>query len=337
VPVISEPGNAAWIAALPKVELHIHLEGAVPLRAQWEIASKYGHPESFEQFADRFEYQDFEHFLDIWAWRNTFIRELEDFTHMAEAFSRELAAQGVTYAEAFFSPSDFASTKLSSADIAGAIRTGLDRAGETKVALVADLVRGRSPHAMLTTLDELSEVREQAGIIGIGLGGDEARHPAGLSAGVWEQAAARGFNLTAHAGEAAGPESVLEAIRTLGVSRIGHGVRIIEDQAAVEIIVTNQIALELCPWSNVRTGVISEINAHPVRQLFDAGVLVTINSDDPALFQTSLNQEYLTLMETFGFSRAEVLQVAQNAATAAWASPTEKEHLATALTTAAAL
>lgn len=333
--VISD--NSTWIAALPKVELHVHLEGAVPLKAQWEIANKYGHPESLEQFTDRFEYQDFDHFLDIWTWRNTSIRELEDFTHMADAFSRELAEQGVIYAEAFFSPSDFAPTKLSSAEIAMAIRAGLDRAGQTEVALIADLVRGRSPNAMLATLDELSEVREQAGVIGIGLGGDEARYPAGLAAGVWAKAASRGFNLTAHAGEAAGPESVLDTIRTLDVSRIGHGVRAIEDPAALDVIVTSQIALELCPWSNVRTGIFADIDMHPVRQLFDAGALVTINSDDPALFHTSINHEYRTLMETFGFTRTEVLQVAQNAVTAAWAPAHVKERLATALTTAAAL
>ena len=318
-----------WVAQLPKVELHIHLEGAVPLDDLWTLyRSRHSHSDlTLGEFTEKFAYTDFGHFLEMWNWMNSFVTRIDDFSFMAESFANYLVDQRVVYAEAFFSPSDFRGTGLGADEIAVALRQGLDRVPGTRVALIADMVRGRSNEAMQTTLDQVTDVRDDAGVIGIGLGGNEGRFPASLHADIWAEAAKRGFQTTAHAGEAGGPGSVTDAIERLNVTRVGHGVQAVDDPAVLAYVAEHQIALEVCPWSNVRTKVVDSIADHPIRRLFDAGALVTLNSDDPAFFDTSLSAEYATLHEQFGFSESEILTVAKNAVTASWADERFKTQL----------
>lgn len=320
----------AWLRRVPKVELHLHLEGAIPHRALWELCRKYGGDPaapSIEAFTERFRYRDFPHFIEVWVWKNGFLREYEDFTFAAEAVARALAEQHVLYAEVFFSPSDFARHGLTTQELAAAIRRGLSRAPEVEIALVADLVRDHGPAGAAVTLAEVEEVGD-AGIIGVGLGGSEQDVPAHLFGSVFARARAAGFRTTAHAGEAAGARSIWAAIRRLRVDRLGHGTRAEEDPRLVDHLADRRVPLEMCPVSNVRTGVVGSIAEHPIRHYVDRGLLVTVNTDDPAMFQTSLAHEDAVLMRTLGFSREEVHRLVLNAVEASWLSDQRKVSLA---------
>ena len=277
----------------PKVELHLHLEGAIPRKALWALVQAYGDPETptLEAITARFEYRDFAHFIETWQWMLPFIRTPHDWTAVAEAVARSLAAQDIIYAEASISPSDFRQHQLSVAEIATAVRRGLDRVEGTRVNLLVDLVRDTGPEWCGRTLEEVIEVASETGVVGITIGGSEQTYPPGPYAGVYRRAGEAGLGRTVHAGEAGGPENVWTALDELGVDRIGHGVRAVEDPALVRRLVARQVPLEICPTSNLRTGVVSSWAEHPVIELIERGARVTINSDDPTYFECSLAGE----------------------------------------------
>ena len=318
-------------STMPKVELHLHLEGAIPLSTLWELIERHGGDETIgsqAELADFFTYRDFAHFMETWVWMIAFLRNYEDFTCVAEAVARNLAAQNIVYAEAFFSPSDFRHHNLDPQQLALAIRTGLGRVPEVEVPLIVDLVRDRGPNGTARTLAAITEVAQEARVIGIGIGGYEAENPPEQFADVYRTAREAGFRLTAHAGEAAGPESVWGAIRALEVERIGHGVRSVEDPALVEYLVEHQLPLEVCPTSNIRTAVVSDWETHPARSLIEAGAMVTINTDDPALFHSSLAGEYRVLDDWFGLDEECIRRISLAGVDASWAPANTKASLA---------
>lgn len=318
-----------WIQDLPKVELHLHLEGAIPPDALFELVRKYGSDEveSLQDLAARFTYRDFDHFIDTWVWKNSFLREYEDFTLIAEAVARSLAAQNIVYAEAFYSPPDFERFGLELGPLTEAFRTGLDRVDGVRVQLICDVVRDFGAERALRTVDAAHEARE-LGIIGIGLGGSEAQYPATLFEHAFERARELGFRTTAHAGEAAGAQSVRAALDVLRVERIGHGVRAIEDAALVSRLADESITLELCPTSNVCTAVVPTFDAHPFRALDEAGVPVTVNTDDPEMFNCTLAGELSGLVEHFEYTPEELVRLMTQAVEASWLEADEKEALA---------
>ena len=314
------------LASAPKVELHLHLEGAIPLGALWTLTRKYNSDlPDLDALVARFTYKDFPHFLDVWHWKNQFIREEEDFEFIAEAFARSLADQHIVYAEAFFSPTDFARTGLTVGQIAAALRRGLDQVLDAEVALIADLVRDNGPEVAGRVLDEVHESRE-AGVIGVGIGGSEHHHPPAQFEPVYQRARHLGFQTTAHAGEAAGPESVRDAITRLGVSRIGHGTRAIEDEQVMQLIADHGIHIEACPTSNVRTGVSPSLQSHPLRTFLDRGFSVSVNTDDPVMFNCTMESEFAELQGA-GFSTGDIQQLMLNAVDGAWCSDAKKSEL----------
>jgi adenosine deaminase len=317
-------------ALLPKIELHLHLEGAIPLPALWELIRKYGGAPGVPNLAAlerRFVYRDFVHFLLTWGWKNQFLREYDDFAFIAEQVARRLAAQNIRYAEAFFSPADFARHGLQTQRLAEAIRAGLGRVPGIEVALVADLVRDFGPQRAAVTLAELREV-QGLGVIGITIGGSEADYPPELFAEAYAQARAWGFHTSAHAGEAAGAESVWGAIRSLHVERIGHGTRAEEDPALLDYLAAQQIPLEMCPLSNVRTGVVASVAAHPLRRYMERGLLVTVSTDDPAMFGNALAGEYQALVDEQGLSHDDIRTLILNGIRASWLPEERKASLA---------
>jgi adenosine deaminase len=318
-----------WFERLPKVELHVHLEGAIPLPALWELIRKYGGDPSvpdLDALRQRFEYRDFSLFIKAWSWKNKFLREYEDFTLIAEVTTRDLAAQNIRYAEMFFSPSLFLRQGLEVQRLAEAVRTGLDRARGITIALIADLVRDYGPKAEARTLAKLKEVKDQ-GVIGIGIGGSEDRFPPEPFEPLFREARRLGFRTNAHAGEAAGAKSIWGAIKHLQAERIGHGTRAHEDPALVEYLVEERIPLEMCPLSNVRTSVVNQLANHPIRRYFEQGIVVTVNTDDPRMFNTSLAKEYQSLVEECGFSRREICGLVLAAIESSWASADRKQSL----------
>jgi adenosine deaminase len=319
-----------WFDTVPKVELHLHLEGAIPHDALFELMQKYGGDPSIpnvEALKEKFRFDDFAHFIELWIWKGQFIREYEDYTFFCEAIARDLARQNIRYVEAFCSPGRSAQFDLETPRVIEAIRAGLDRVPEVAVAIIPDLVRDFGPLGASITLEELYETKDH-GVIGIGIGGSEQKFPPELFEDVFRRAREMGFHTTAHAGEAAGAESIWGAVRSLEVERIGHGTRAEEDDLLLEYLVEHQIALEMCPLSNVATNVVDSIGNHPVRRYFDRGLLVTVNTDDPMMFHNSLAQEYRALADTFGFARDEIRAVILNGVKASWLPEERKRELA---------
>lgn len=322
---------------LPKVELHFHLEGAIPLPALWRLIEKYDavvEAGSLTQLEQQFQYQDFPHFIETWLWKNTFLREYEDFTFIASQVAKDLVAQNIVYVEAFYSPGDFVRQGLQPQPLTAAIRKGLDvYADKVTVNLVADLIRDFGPEQGMDWLNQIDEVKD-LGVVGIGIGGSEHQFPPEPYEAVFQQARELGFRTSAHAGEAAGAESIWGAIRSLRVDRIGHGTRAIDDPSLLNYLKEKQIPIEACPISNMRTGVVGDIAQHPIRQFYDQGLLVSVNTDDPKMFNTSLVEEYSLLMEKLGFSLADIVRLIENGIQSAWCEEQRKLELIAALESA---
>ena len=312
------------LQAAPKVELHLHLEGAIPLDTLWDLLCKYGGDPvvaSRQALVDHLRYTSFSHFINTWWWMTGFVRSVEDFEHIAQSVAADLARQNIVYAEASFSPTDFERHGLTVQEMATAIRRGLSRVTSTQVVLNCDLVRDTGPERASRTLKAVTEAAAESDIRGITIGGSEQTYPPGLFVDVYRRAANAGLRRTAHAGEAAGPDSVRGALDLLGVERIGHGVRLVEDPALLDRVVAEQTPLEVCPTSNLRTGVVSSWDDHPVGRLLDAGANVTISSDDPTFFHSSVAAD---LAEVAGRYGADPQTLTNRAIDASWMTDSEK-------------
>jgi adenosine deaminase len=319
-----------WIHEIPKVELHIHLEGAFSIETLWQLIQKYNGVKevgSIEKLIDRFQFRNFDHFIDNWMWKDGFIREYEDFTLIASDAAKRLAQCNVRYAEFHFTPAGFLDNGLSVGRVVEAIRKGFDEHTDAiKLNLIADLCRDTGPKAGEAVLERLRELKDDFGVIGIGLGGPETNFPPEPYEPVFEKARQFGFRTTAHAGEAAGPRSVWGALHACKAERIGHATRAIEDADLVEFLRINRIPLELCPISNYKLKIVPKIENHPVRRYFDAGMCVFVNTDDPMFFQNTMDDEYALLVGSFGFTRNELLVLTRNAAKAAWCDEAVKNE-----------
>lgn len=315
-----------WYEQIPKVELHVHLEGSIPHDALFELIQKYGGDPEVPDVAaleKRFAFRDFPHFIATWAWKNRYLREYDDFQWIAKHVAKNMADQNIRYAEMFFTPSNWAARGLSVNRIAESVRVGLSKVPEIEVALIADFPRGFDPKTEEENVERLSEVKD-LDIVGIGIGGPEHLFPPGRFKKMYEKARKLGFHTTAHAGEGAGAASIWEAINELEVERIGHGTRAYEDPQLVDYLKEKRIPLEMCPVSNFRTKVVPSIAGHPIRDYFKKGLLVTANSDDPKMFDTSLPKEYEALVEHCGFDRKDICQLILNAIESSWMKEVKK-------------
>jgi adenosine deaminase len=315
-----------WYDELPKIELHVHLEGAIPHLALFNLIQKYGGDSSVPDVAaleKRFEYKDFAQFIEAWSWKNQFLREYEDFEYIAELTARDMVDQNIRYAELFFSPSLFVKYGLKVQTLTQAVRKGLSKVPEIEIALIADLVRDYGPEFEIRTLKALKEVNE-CGVVGIGIGGSEHEYPPEPFELLFREAQRMGFRTNAHAGEASGPKSIWGAINRLGVDRIGHGTRVYEDPELLDYIALKKIPLELCPMSNVRTGVVNSIQEHPIIKYFQRGVIISVNTDDPKMFNTYLAEEYRLLVQDCGFSKKDICQIILLGIESSWL-PDEKK------------
>lgn len=322
----------SFIRNLPKVELHLHLEGAIPLNTLLQLIEKYKGKKhiTLDELEQKFTYTNFDNFIDTWYWKNSFIREYDDYQFIAEQVSLNLADQNIHYAEIYFSPSDFTKIDSQPQEIATSIRKGLNKHSDRiTINLIADLVRDSEPK--LPLLNKISEVRDQ-GIIGIGLGGDELQFPPKLFTDVFQKAKKRGFYTTCHAGEAAGPDYIWQAIRDLKVDRIGHGTSATKDKKLVEYLLEHKIPIEMCPISNVRTSSVSSLDEHPIYNFYKSGMLVSINTDDPKMFNTTLEKEYISLIEIFELNLSDIYNLSLNSINSAWCSKDTKKELQSELT-----
>lgn len=315
----------------PKVELHLHLDGAMSLPWLLERIGRVPDPpcRTLAELEARLRYRDFAEFIERWVWKCGFLDRYADFESLAESVLGDLAARGVVHVEPFFSPGDYVKNGLEIVGLVEAVLRGAERARRATgigFGLIVDLIRDHGPAVAARRLDEITPYRGQ-GIVAVGLGGSEAKFPAGDFAAVYAEAARRGFRRTAHAGEAAGPESVAAALEHLGAERIGHGIRAVEDPALVARLARDGVPLEVCPTSNVRTGVVASYAAHPLRRLFETGVRVTVNSDDPTFFGATLLDELELCVTTLGFEPAELGTMAEHAARAAFLPAEARDRL----------
>ena len=286
----------ATLVAMPKVELHVHVEGAQRPETIWAMAQRNGvrlPAPSLDEWRGFYRYRDFAHFIQVYIAASRAIRAPRDFTDMLVAFHADQAAQHIVYTEAFLSASLYV-TGFDQAAVIDAIAEGLAegraRSG-VEVRLIPDIAR-QVPETQRAVLD-FTLAGQKAGVfIGLGLGGLEAGFPPALFTEVFAEARRNGLRVVAHAGEGAGAESVRDAVELLHAERIGHGIRCLEDPAVVALLRERQLPLEVCPVSNYRTGVVAAGAPHPVFAMLDAGLNVTVHSDDPPMFATTLTDEF---------------------------------------------
>jgi adenosine deaminase len=310
------------VAGLPKAELHLHLEGTLEPELAFELAARNGVALPFADVATlrrAYSFGDLQSFLDLYYACMAVLRTADDFRDLAAAYLARARADGVVRAEVFFDPQEHTARGIPLDDVV----TGLTRAAREsaaadgpEVALIACAVRHRGPDAALAMVESLEPHRDA--IAGVGLDSTEVGHPPGSFVRAFDAAAALGFHRVAHAGEEGPPEFVWEAIDVLGVERVDHGVRCVEDPALVRRLAADRTPLTMCPLSNVRLQVVPDLAEHPLPRLLDAGVLVTVNSDDPAYFGGYVADNYVAVAEAFGMSEVDLAALAQASIEAAF-------------------
>src|ERR1700722_2363998 len=316
---------SSFIRLLPKAELHLHLEGSIEPRTLLELRERHGERGSLAD-ADRiYRYADFPGFLMAFKSVTDHLRTADDYELITYRLMQRLKEENVLHAEVYVSVGVCLWRKQDFA----AIFEGLDRgrargARDFGVSLlwIFDAVRQFGVEAARSVF-ELAVRYHDREVVGIGIGGDEQKAPPEIFRDAYAYAADNGLRLTAHAGEYAGPESIWGALN-LRAERIGHGLTADQDPELVEELGTRQIPVEICLTSNLRTGCCKSIAEHPVRRYFDQGLMITLNSDDPAMFGTSLAQEYQLAQENFGFTDEHLREMARNSFEASFLA-TEKK------------
>ncbi|MCH2094525.1 MAG: adenosine deaminase [Rhodobacteraceae bacterium] len=318
----------ATIGSLPKVELHLHIEGAAPPQFIRGLAQeKRVDLTGVFQEDGSYAFRDFVHFLSVYEAATQVLQTPEDYARLTTAVLEECAASGVVYAETFISP-DFCGGR----DL-GAWREYLHAMQEA--AATAERQMGVTLRGIVTCIRHFGPEKarqtaicaaETAGdwIVGFGMGGDENQGHQKDFAYSYDMAREAGLGLTTHAGEWRGPQEVRDAINDLRVQRIGHGVRSIEDLSLVDELVEKGITLEICPGSNVTLGVYTSLHQHPIAKLMDRGVKVTVSTDDPPFFHTTMRDEYLNLVKTFDWSVEHFTKLNQTALNAAFCDETTR-------------
>lgn len=323
--------TAAFLKAMPKIELHIHLEGAVAPRTIYAMAARNHVPlpvSSLEEWEGAYAFRNFDQFIQLYRLAATVPRTREDYSLMMEGYMRQQAAQNIPYSEVFLSTA-LHLHKLPADELLRALELGIRRGNAaygTQVKLIPDISR-QSASGNLPLQQQVLDfaIRAyEAGIgIGLGLGGNEVGNPAAQYQPLFEAARRRGLRVVAHAGETVGAHSIRSALDALGAERIGHGVRAVEDPALVQRLREQRIPLEISPHANYCLGVVPHDEPHPIGQLVQAGVVCTVNTDCPPFYNTDLTNEYLTLAAQ-GFSQAALWQLNLNALDASFLPDDEK-------------
>jgi aminodeoxyfutalosine deaminase len=324
----------SYIADLPKVELHVHLVGSAPVETVLELARRHpdqGVPATAAGLRDFYSFRDFAHFIEVYQAVSRLLTEPEDITDLVRGAARVLAGQNVRYAEFQFAPYAFQHAGMPDAVISGALDAGArDALAESgvRIAWIVDFP-GQDAAEFAPAALRFALETPPAGLVGFGIGGIEAaRAPhRDLIRSVFGSAAAAGLHCVPHAGETTGPETVWEAVEFLHAERIGHGIRSLDDPALVAHLAERQLPVDVSPTSNVCTRCVPSAAAHPLRRMLEAGLCVTLNSDDPPMFGTSLSNEYLVAAHELGLSPVELAGLAASGVRASFLEPAERDAL----------
>lgn len=293
------------LAQQPKAELHLHLEGSVEPETLLELDPSL----TPEEIAERYQYDDFPGFIESFKWVLGHLRTPEHYVLITRRLLARLTEQRVRYAEITLAAGVILWRRLDFAPIYEAVRKESEHS-PVQVCWILDAIRQLgAPHVMCVA--ELAAERVDQGVVGFGIGGNEALGPVEWFFEVFEFARRRDLHLTIHAGETVGPESVWGALRG-GAERIGHGIRAAEDPALIAHLREQDIPLEICISSNLATGAVLSLRDHPLRRLYDAGVPIVLNTDDPAMFHTTLTREYELAAREFGFTSQELRELVAN-------------------------
>jgi len=304
-----------FVTALPKAELHLHVEGTLEPELAFTLAARNRVTLPFCDVASlrhAYQFTDLQSFLDLYYACMSVLRTEQDFRDLAAAYLARARADGVVRVEMFFDPQAHVARGVPVATvIAGLTAAALDaaQAGGPMVGLIACLLRDAGPASALATVESLAEFTDA--LVGIGLDSTELGYPPADYREAFELAGQLGLRKVAHAGEEGPPDFVWQAIDVLGAERVDHGIRSVEDEALLRRLAVDRTPLTLCPLSNVRLRAVPSLAAHPLPVLLDAGVHVTINSDDPAYFGGYVADNYRSVADTFGLGHTDLQSLAQ--------------------------
>jgi adenosine deaminase len=316
------------LVALPKVDLHLHLEGAMRARTVVELAERSGVdlPEGLRQ--GRYEFRDFRHFIDEFVAGLACLRALDDFRRIAFELCEDEAAEGVRYAEVMTSLPDHRERFDDWDAVLEAVLDGLaagERAFGIRTTVIVDVVRGIDLELSRRAMEVAVRHRDR-GVVAVGVGGEERFGPERYRE-IFLEAIDAGLHSVPHAGENEGPASVRGAIEHLRAERVGHGIRIMEDPALVIEARELGVAFDVCPTSNLRTRVVTRIEGHPLPAMLEAGLVCTIASDDPSMFESPLAGEYALCRGELGFDDGQLATLARNGVRASFADDATKRRL----------
>ena len=315
---------------LPKAELHLHIEGTLEPELAFALAARNGVELPYrdtEELRAAYRFGDLQSFLDLYYGLMAVLRTAEDFTELADAYLARAAAQGVRHAEIFFDPQAHIARGVPMGTVVEGLSEALDRGEErhgVSTRLIMCFLRDESAGSALATLDAAKPYLDR--ITGVGLDSAEVGHPPAKFREVYEAAEALGLRKVAHAGEEGPPEYIREALDILGVERIDHGLRCMEDPELVKRLVAERVPLTLCPLSNVRLRAVDTLEDHPLRAMLDAGLVCTVNSDDPAYFGGYVGDTFHAVREALGLEREQLRTLARNSFEAAFLDHDEERR-----------
>ncbi|MFJ8852240.1 adenosine deaminase [Streptomyces sp. NPDC102437] len=315
---------------LPKAELHLHIEGTLEPELAFELAARNGVELPYadtEALRTAYLFDDLQSFLDLYYALMAVLRTEQDFEELADAYLARAAAQGVRHAEIFFDPQAHTARGVPIGTVVEGLGRALNRSEERhgiSTQLIMCFLRDESADSAMETLEAAKPYLHR--ISAVGLDSAEVGHPPVKFREVYEAAAALGLRKVAHAGEEGPPEYIREALDVLGVERIDHGLRCMEDPELVERLVADRVPLTLCPLSNVRLRAIDTLEEHPLRAMMDAGLLCTVNSDDPAYFGGYVGDTFHAVHEALGLDQERLRTLARNSFEAAFLDHDEERR-----------
>jgi adenosine deaminase len=329
--------NNEWMTGtlsdLPKAELHLHIEGTLEPELVFELARKNGVQLPFasvDDLRDRYRFSDLQSFLNLYYECMTVLRTAQDFDDLATRYFQRANADGVRHVELFFDPQAHTSRGVPIDDVMDGLLSAAERARQDfgiTGGLILCFLRDQTVESASATLESVAH--RVGDLLGVGLDSAEVGHPPRGFQTIFDRARALGLHAVAHAGEEGPPSYIWEALDLLHAERIDHGIRALEDPLLVERLRTARVSLTVCPLSNVRLGVVSDLAAHPLPTMLAEGLLVCINSDDPAYFGGYLGANLAGVAEAFDFGDTELAQLARNSIEASFATEERKAELLT--------